>query len=56
MTGRDSEALVSTVSLLEREGSPDAFGVQVDLQNSVTIDALFRQIEARWGALNTLVI
>lgn len=55
VTGRGGEALADTVELLTREGSPDAFGVQVDLQAPATIDALFRQIEARWGELNTLV-
>jgi NAD(P)-dependent dehydrogenase (short-subunit alcohol dehydrogenase family) len=55
VSGRDAEALRDTVELLRREGSPDAFGGQVDLQDPASIEALFGEIDARWGELNTLI-
>jgi NAD(P)-dependent dehydrogenase (short-subunit alcohol dehydrogenase family) len=44
-----------TVAVLRRLGSPDAFGIAVDLSQPATIDAAFAEIDARWGELNTLV-
>jgi NAD(P)-dependent dehydrogenase (short-subunit alcohol dehydrogenase family) len=55
VTGRGSEAIDDTVQLLRQAGSQDAFGQQVDLQNLASIDALFDEIDGRWGGLNTLV-
>lgn len=55
VSGRGQEALDSTVAALRREGSPDAFGVTVDLQDPASIERMFQAIDARWGELNTLV-
>jgi 3-oxoacyl-[acyl-carrier protein] reductase len=55
VTGRGDEALARTVALLRQEGSPDAFGVRIDVQELASIEALFEEIDARWGELNTLV-
>lgn len=55
VTGRGGDALESTVEILRREGSTDAFGMQVELQDPASIEALFKEIDARWGNLNTLI-
>ena len=55
VSGRSQEAIDSTVAQLVEAGSPDAFGVPVDLQQPATITALFAAIDARWGGLNTLI-
>jgi NAD(P)-dependent dehydrogenase (short-subunit alcohol dehydrogenase family) len=52
---RGREALDDTVAALLRLGSPDAFGLHVDLTDPATIDAAFAAIDQRWGELNTLV-
>jgi 3-oxoacyl-[acyl-carrier protein] reductase len=36
-------------------GSPDAWGLRIDLLQPETIDAAFERIGRRWGELNTLV-
>jgi 3-oxoacyl-[acyl-carrier protein] reductase len=53
--GRSADALGETVELLRHAGAADAFGVQADVARTESIDALFSQIEARWGELNTLI-
>ena len=55
VTARGEEALAATVELLREAGSPDAFGVRTDVGSAASIEALFAQITARWGELNTLV-
>lgn len=55
VTGRGGEAVGQTVEVLRQEGSPDAFGVQVDVRDLASIEALFREIDGRWGELNTLI-
>lgn len=55
VSGRGQEAIDDTVAELQRAGSPDAFGQQVDVRDLASIEELFSQIEARWGELNTLV-
>lgn len=55
VTGRGEAEREATVAALREAGSPDAFGVAVDLREPASIEALFREIEARWGGLNTLV-
>lgn len=52
---RDQAGIDETVQALERLGSPDAWGVRVDLLDPPTIDAAFDAIGRRWGKLNTLV-
>jgi NAD(P)-dependent dehydrogenase (short-subunit alcohol dehydrogenase family) len=52
---RDQTGIDETVEALLRLGSPDAWGLSIDLQDPATIDAAFADIDARWGALNTLV-
>jgi NAD(P)-dependent dehydrogenase (short-subunit alcohol dehydrogenase family) len=52
---RQSSGIDETVARLSELGSPDAWGVQVDLLQPTTIDAAFEQIGQRWGELNTLV-
>ncbi len=52
---RGQEALDETVKELERRGSPDAFGLSVDLTDPAAIDDAFASIGARFGAINSLV-
>jgi 3-oxoacyl-[acyl-carrier protein] reductase len=40
---------------LRESGSPDAFGVRVDVQERASIERLFQEIAVRWGELNTLI-
>jgi 3-oxoacyl-[acyl-carrier protein] reductase len=55
VTARGVERLEETVAQLRAAGSPDAFGVRTDVGDTSSIEALFQQIEKRWGMLNTLV-
>lgn len=55
VAGRGAEALDSTVAALRGAGARDAFGVQTDVSDLSSIEALFRQIGTRWGELNTLI-
>jgi NAD(P)-dependent dehydrogenase (short-subunit alcohol dehydrogenase family) len=55
VSGRGADALNETVELLRQAGAPDAFGVQADVLSLESIAGVFAEIEARWGALNTLV-
>jgi NAD(P)-dependent dehydrogenase (short-subunit alcohol dehydrogenase family) len=55
VSGRGREELATTVDILRHEGSPDAFGVRVDLQEPSSIEGLFAAIQERWGELNTLI-
>jgi 3-oxoacyl-[acyl-carrier protein] reductase len=52
---RGQDGIDDTVRALTALGSPDAFGLVVDLLQPTTIDAAFAAIDARWGELNTLV-
>lgn len=55
ITARDAERLSHVVDELREAGSSDAFGVRTDASSLESIDALFGQIDARWGELNTLI-
>src|SRR5262245_52168848 len=52
---RGQEGLDATVDVLRRLGSPDPWGLHVDLAQPETIDAAFAAVARRWGELNTLV-
>lgn len=52
---RGREGIDETVDALRAAGSPDAWGLQVDLVRPDAIDAAFAEIGRRWEALNTLV-
>ena len=52
---REQAGIDETVEALRQLGSPDAWGVHVDLIEPATIDAAFAAIASRWGELNTLV-
>jgi NAD(P)-dependent dehydrogenase (short-subunit alcohol dehydrogenase family) len=52
---REPAGIDETVAALTRLGSPDAWGLTIDLQQPATIGAAFAAIDARWGELNTLV-
>jgi len=52
---RDQAGIDETARALAALGSPDAWGVRVDLLDPPSIDAAFAAITARWGELNTLV-
>ena len=52
---RGKEAIDATVVRLRELGSPDAFGVSIDLARPETIEPAFAEIGRRWGELNTLV-
>jgi len=56
LLARGQSALDETVERLQELGSPDAFGLSVDLTDAAAIDAAFATIGERFGgALNTLV-
>src|SRR5437588_659864 len=48
-------ALDEAVAMLETAGSPEAFGLSVDLGRADEIEAAFRTVRERWGELNCLV-
>jgi NAD(P)-dependent dehydrogenase (short-subunit alcohol dehydrogenase family) len=52
---RGQAGLDETAEALRRLGSPDAWGVRIDLLDPASIDAAFAAIGRRWGELNTLV-
>ena len=52
---REKGAIDETVGVLQGLGSPEAFGISVDLTDAAGIDAAFAQIGERFGELNTLV-
>ena len=52
---RGQAGIDEAVAALRRLGSPDAWGIPVDLTAPETIRAAFDAIGARWGELNTLV-
>src|ERR1700691_3412517 len=52
---RGRTALDETVTSLLASGSPDAFGISVDMTDPASIAAGFREVSDRWGSLNVLV-
>ena len=52
---RDHAGIEETVETLRRLGSPEAWGLSIDLRQVATIDTAFSAIARRWGELNTLV-
>ncbi len=52
---RGREALDETAETLRAAGSPEAFGVSVDMTDPASIDAGFAEVASRWPALNILV-
>jgi 3-oxoacyl-[acyl-carrier protein] reductase len=52
---RGRAGIDETARALRALGSPDAWGLSVDLMQPETIDAAFGEIGGRWGELNTLV-
>jgi 3-oxoacyl-[acyl-carrier protein] reductase len=52
---RGEDAMIETVSAIERLGGGDAMGVQVDVTDASQIQAAFNAIGERWGSLNILV-
>ena len=52
---RGQSALDEAVAMLEVAGSPEAFGLSVDLGRADEIEAAFRTVGERWGQLNCLV-
>jgi 3-oxoacyl-[acyl-carrier protein] reductase len=52
---RDAAGIDETVAALRGLGSPDAWGIAVELLQPESVDAAFAAIGERWGELNTLV-
>jgi len=52
---REAAGIDDTVAALRALGSPDAWGLAIDLRQPATIASAFAAIAARWGELNTLV-
>jgi NAD(P)-dependent dehydrogenase (short-subunit alcohol dehydrogenase family) len=52
---RGLDAIDETLTELRRRGSPDPFGVSVDLKDPVAITQAIDQIGQRWGSINSLV-
>jgi 3-oxoacyl-[acyl-carrier protein] reductase len=55
VSARGAEGLNRTVEALLEAGAPDAFGVETDVRQLASVNALFQQIETRWGELHTLI-
>lgn len=55
VTARGAERLARVVEELRAAGAREAFGVQTDAGSLDSINALFEQIDARWGQLNALI-
>jgi 3-oxoacyl-[acyl-carrier protein] reductase len=53
--GRTQAAIDETVEALRSAGSPDAFGISMDLTSKRDVDRAFAAVGTRWGALNVLV-
>lgn len=52
---RGNESRDAAVEALRKAGSPDAFGLAVDVGSAGEVEAAFRAIGERWGELNCLV-
>jgi 3-oxoacyl-[acyl-carrier protein] reductase len=52
---REQHALDETVQRLIELGSPESFGVSVDVANANAVEAGFAKVAQRWGQLNALV-
>jgi 3-oxoacyl-[acyl-carrier protein] reductase len=52
---RGRGAIDDTVAALERLGSPDAWGIEVDVADASQVDAAFAALDGRWDGLNVLV-
>jgi len=52
---RGQASIDETVEELHRRGSPDAFGLSVDMTDPVAIAAAFADIGERWGSINSLI-
>jgi NAD(P)-dependent dehydrogenase (short-subunit alcohol dehydrogenase family) len=52
---RREDLLEDTVAALRERGSPDAFGISVDVGDPASIEAAFSRLGERWGGLNALV-
>lgn len=55
VTARGAEGLNGTVAALRAAGATDALGVEADVGRLDSINAVFEQIDHRWGELNTLI-
>ncbi len=55
ITARGRESLDKTLEELRAAGAADVLGIQADAGSLESIEAAFRQIDARWGMLNTLI-
>jgi NAD(P)-dependent dehydrogenase (short-subunit alcohol dehydrogenase family) len=47
--------LDETVEALRKRGSPDAFGLSIDVGDAAAVESAFAEVGARWGALNILI-
>src|SRR4029077_3488736 len=52
---RGRPAIDETVGELEALGSPEAFGIAMDLTDGGAVSTAFAEIGERWGELNVLV-
>jgi 3-oxoacyl-[acyl-carrier protein] reductase len=52
---RGQAAIDETVDELLRRGSPEAFGVSVDMTDPASITAAFDEIGGRWSTVNSLI-
>jgi 3-oxoacyl-[acyl-carrier protein] reductase len=55
ITGLEQEEIDHSVEKFRQAGSPDAWGMRIDLLQPETIVAAYKKIGERWGELNTLV-
>jgi 3-oxoacyl-[acyl-carrier protein] reductase len=52
---RGVDAMDETVAALQGAGSPEAFGISMDLTDAGAVSGAFAEIGERWGELNVLV-
>jgi NAD(P)-dependent dehydrogenase (short-subunit alcohol dehydrogenase family) len=55
LLARTRGPLEQAVAAVRGAGSPDAVGIATDLTRAADVEAAFRRIDVRWGALNVLV-
>lgn len=55
ITGLEQDEIDASVEKFREAGSPDAWGMKIDLRQPETIVEAYKKIDERWGELNTLV-
>jgi NAD(P)-dependent dehydrogenase (short-subunit alcohol dehydrogenase family) len=55
VVGRDEARLTQTADAVTAAGSPEVLRLRADLTSASDVDAVFDEVESRWGTLNVLI-